>query len=242
MKHLYLFSVLLLSAWATVQAAPLEAGKAGVYGELTAEENSVVKEKRQQSNVSSSPYDSPTQTSETVSSDELVNYANLDDLYVGLVVPTLATQQHIVNVSAQGISPRALAVAVGDSLQVFNDTAATQSLFLTQTINSGEGIQTFPSLAAGSSATYSVQLAGDLELLAENDGNLKARLLSKKNMQVKRLSSGDSYQFENLQPGEYNLIFWHWRLGKIEQKITLNSGDNLRVDKTLSVDSIMRSR
>ena len=81
-----------------------------------------------------------------------------------------------------------------------------------------------------------------LELLSENDANLKASLFARKNMLVKRLKNGETYQFENLNPGQYTLIFWYWRLGKIEQKIDVKAGESVRIDKTLSVDSIMRSR
>ena len=151
----------------------------------------------------------------------------------------LSSQQYTVHVTAEGMSPRSQALAVGDVLRVYNDTGREQSFFITQTPDNGDGIQSFPALAAGSSANYPVLLAGTLELLSENDVNLKTSLLSRKNMAVKRLKNGETYQFENLNPGQYELIFWYWRLGKIAQKIEVKAGESVRVDKSLSVDSIM---
>lgn len=239
MKALFLLSTLLLAV-CSAQAPRVTADKGAVYGALTAQANSAFREKHSQSGAGS-VYDTDNGTG-IVYKDDMVNYPALDELYVGLVVPVLSPQQHSVHVSTQGMSPRSLALAEGDMLQIFNDTGRQQTFFITQTSDTGEGIQSFPVLAAGSSANYPVQLAGSLELLSEDDPNLKASLFSRKNMTVKRLKSGETYQFENLNPGQYELIFWYWRLGKMTQKIEVKAGESIRVDKTLSVDSIMRSR
>lgn len=239
MKPLLLVSALLLTACST-QAPKLTAGKGAIYGVLTAEANSAFREKgRWQTD--SNLYGTP---KETVSNPqaERVNYAALDELYVGLLGANVEPQHYPIHVSNAGMSPRSVALAVGDKLQVYNDTDRKQTFFISQTSDIGDGIQSFPALAAGSNATYPVQLVGTLELLSEDDGNLKANLLAQKNMAVKRLKTGETYQFENLNPGQYGLIFWYWRLGKIEQKVEVKVGENVRIDKTLSVDSIMRSR
>lgn len=240
MKHLFLLSVLVLTA-CSMKAPQVAADKGAVYGVLMADAHSEFKAKQQQLSVSSSDPYATTKETNIIHQDNLVNYAVLDDLYVGLVVPTLSVQQHTLHVSAQGISPRSVALATGDILQVYNDTTLSQTFFVTQTPDSGDGIQSFPSLAAGSSANYTIQLVGNLELQSENNDHLKANLFSRKNMLTKRLSSGGTYQFENLNPGQYSLIFWYWRLGKIEQQIQIKQGESIRVDKTLSVDNIMRS-
>lgn len=236
MRVLFLFSTLCLAACSTVQAPLVAADKSAVYGVLTAQSNSIFREKRQES-----AYDSGSAT-DIVYKDNMVNYPALDELYVGLVVPDLSPQQHTIHVNSQGMSPRSLALAVGDVLHVYNDTGRTQTFFISQTPDNGSGIQSFPALKAGSSADYPVQLAGSLELLLEDDVNLKASLFARKNLSVKRLKSGETYQFENLNPGQYQLIFWYWRLGKIEHQIEAKAGESVRVDKTLSVDSVMKSR
>ena len=60
-------------------------------------------------------------------------------------------------------------------------------------------------------------------------------------MLSKQLSSGQAYQFELLNPGDYQLIFWYWRLGKIQQAIHINGQENIHIDKTLTVDSVMHA-
>ncbi len=236
MKHLFLLSALLLAA-CSAQTPRVTADKGAVYGVLTAQANSAFREKYRQSDTSS-VYGTEKETG-IVYQDDMLNYPALDELYVGLVGQALSSQQYTVHVTAEGMSPRSQALAVGDVLRVYNDTGREQSFFITQTPDNGDGIQSFPALAAGSSANYPVLLAGTLELLSENDVNLKTSLLSRKNMAVKRLKNGETYQFENLNPGQYELIFWYWRLGKIAQKIEVKAGESVRVDKSLSVDSIM---
>lgn len=239
MKHLFLLSTLLLAA-CSAQAPHVTADKGAIYGVLTAQANSAFKEKHRQSDAGS-VYGTEKESA-IVYKDDMVNYPALDELYVGLVMPVFSPQQHSIHVSTQGMSPRSLALAQGDVLRVFNDTGRNQTFFITQTSDNGEGIQSFPSLTSGSSANYPVQLEGSLELLSEDDTNLKASLFSRKNMAVKRLKNGEAYQFDNLNPGQYKLIFWYWRLGKIAQQIEVKAGETIRVDKTLSVDSIMNSR
>lgn len=60
-------------------------------------------------------------------------------------------------------------------------------------------------------------------------------------MLAKRMSSGEHYQFDKLEPGSYQLIFWYWRLGKIQQTVHIQAEENSRVDKTLTVDSVINS-
>lgn len=239
MKRLLLLSTLLLVA-CTAQTPRVTADKGVVYGVLTAEANSAFRAKHPQSYYSS-VYGADKETGR-IYKEDMVNYPALDELYVGLVMPDLSPQQHTIHVKSGEMSPRSLALAVGDRLQIYNDTGRKQTFFITQTPDNGDGIQSFKPLAAGSRANYPVQLAGSLELLSEDDATLKVSLFAKKNMVAKRLKSGESYQFENLTPGQYGLIFWYWRLGKIEQKIEVKAGESVRVDKTLSVDSILRSR
>jgi len=75
--------------------------------------------------------------------------------------------------------------------------------------------------------------------LSEDNDALKTVVFAKKNMLTKRLASGDHYQFEHLEPGTYPLIFWYWRLGKIQQTVQIQAEQNTRVDKTLTVDNII---
>jgi hypothetical protein len=173
--------------------------------------------------------------------DNMVNYAQLDDLYVGLIQAHLAPQQHQLTANNDGMSPKAIALAVGDTVLIHNNTQQAQNFFVAETVAETGKVQAFPSLAAGAKASYKIDLEGDLALLSEDNGILKTAVLAQKNMQALRVSSGGSYQFSNLNPGTYPLIFWYWRLGKIQQAIQIQADENLRVDKTLTVDSVIKA-
>jgi len=237
MKYRVLLTALCLAACA--HEPKLAAGKGAIYGVLLADAHPAFKEKHMNNAGSGSIYDSGN-GGDIVYKDDMVDYPKLEELYVGLVLADLAPQRHQLTANADGMSPRSLALAPGDVLHIQNRSGHSQQFFIT-TASGSDGIQSFPGLAAGASADYIVELEGDLELLSEDDENLKTVLLAKKNMLGKRVSSGAYYQFENLSPGSYRLIFWYWRLGKIRQSIQVRAGENTRVDKTLSVESVMHS-
>jgi hypothetical protein len=237
MNYLFLLAVLILPSCADVPK--VMPGKGGVYGVLSADSHPSFTKKQESDQGSGSIY-GEMRAAGVKYQDDMVNYAKLDELYVGLVQPGLSPQQHQVTATAEGMSPKSLALAVGDTIQLRNNTQQAQHFFVAET-SAGEGVQTFPSLAAGASASYKVELEGDLELLSEDNDRLKAVLFSKKNLLAKRVSSGDRYQFENLDPGSYQLVFWYWRLGKIQQTVQVRAEENSRVDKVLTVDSVIHS-
>jgi hypothetical protein len=237
MNYLFLLAVLILPSCA--DAPKLMPGKGGVYGMVSADSHPLFNKKQESEQGSGSVY-GETKASGVKYQDNMVNYAKLDELYVGLVQPGLSHQQHQLTATAEGMSPKSLALAVGDTIQLRNNTQQTQHFFVAET-SAGQGVQTFPSLAAGVTASYQIDLEGDLELLSEDNDRLKTVLFSKKNLLAKRVSSGDGYQFENLEPGSYQLVFWYWRLGKIQQTVQVRVGENIRVDKVLTVDSVIHS-
>ncbi|MDP1771544.1 MAG: hypothetical protein Q8L15_04610 [Methylobacter sp.] len=236
MKYLFLLSVLLVSACA--DAPKVIKGKGGVYGMVSADSHPAFNKKLESDSGSSSIYGESKVTGVKYQ-DNMVNYAKLDELYVGLVQANLPPQQHQLTANAEGMSQKSIALATGDMIQLRNNTGRSQNFFVAETSSAGGNIQTFPSLAAGATASYKIDLEGDLELLSEDNEALKTAILSKKNMVTKRVSSGDSYQFDNLDPGSYQLIFWYWRLGKIQQNVQVRTEENIRVDKILTVDTVI---
>ena len=232
MKYLFLLAVLVVSACA--DAPKVIKGKGGVYGMLSADSHPLFNKKLENDSGSSSIYGEMKATGVKYQ-DNMVNYAKLDELYVGLVQANLPSQQHQLTANAEGMSRRSIALALGDTIQLRNNTNRSQNFFVAEA--SAAGIQTFPSLAAGATASYKIDLEGDLELLSEDNETLKTAIFSQKNMLTKRVFSGDSYQFDNIDPGGYQLIFWYWRLGKIEQTVQVRAEENTRVDKILTVDS-----
>jgi hypothetical protein len=238
MKYLFLLSVLILSACA--DAPKVIKGKGGVYGMVSADSHPAFNKKLESDSDSSSMYEEM-KAAGVKYQDDMVNYAKLDELYVGLIQANLSPQQHQLTATAGGMSRKSIALAAGDTLQIRNNTKQSQNFFVAETSDTGGSIQTFPSLAVGATANYKIELEGDLELLSEDDEALKTVIFSKKNMLTKCVSSGDSYQFDNLNPGNYQLIFWFWRLGKMQQTIQIQMEENIRIDKILTVDSVINS-
>lgn len=238
MKYLFFLSVLILSACA--DAPKVITGKGGVYGTLSADSHPAFSKKLESAHGDSSMYVEKNAAGINYQ-ENMVNYAMLDELYVGIVQANSPAQQHQLTATTEGMSRKSIALAVGDTLQIHNNTNRSQSFFVAQTPSSGESIQTFPVLAPGATASYKIELEGDLELLSEDNERLKTAIFSQKNMLAKRVSSGDSYQFDNLDPGSHQLIFWYWRLGKIKQTVQIQAEENLRVDKILTVDSVINS-
>lgn len=236
MKYLFLLTVFILPA--CIDAPKVITGKGGVYGMLSADSHPSFNKKLGNDPGSNAMYGDMKATGIQYQ-DNMVDYAKLDELYAGLVLEGLPPQQHQLTATAEGMSLKSIALAVGDILQLHNNTHSSQNFFVAEISTTGEKIQAFPPLAAGATANYKIELEGDLELLSENNEALKTVILSKKNMLTKRVSSGDNYQFDNLNPGSYQLIFWYWRLGKIKQTIQIQAEENIRVDKTLTVDAVI---
>lgn len=238
MKYLLLLSVLIVSACA--DAPKVIKGKGGIYGRVSADSHPAFNLKRENDSGADSIY-SEMKSTGIKYQDDMVNYAKLDELYVGLIQANLPPQQYQLTATDEGMSRKSVALAVGDTLQIRNNTRQSQNFFVAETSTTGRSIQTFPSLAAGAVASYKVDLEGDLELLSEDNEALKTVILSKKNMLTQRVSSGDNFQFDNLDPGSYQLIFWYWRLGKIQQTVQVRAEENIQVDKVLTVDSVINS-
>jgi len=233
MKYLSLISLLLLSA--CVKAPNIIVNKGAVYGVLSADSHTAIKQKMSDEQDTTSDYS--TGSKRDSSQHSKVDYSQLDELYVGLVLPAYTKQQHRLIIYPDKIRPSSLALSPGDELQIKNQSSQAQDLFISE-IN-GEGFQSLSVIQAGQSAIFTVKLEGDLELLAESNTKESVILFSKKNMWTQKVSSGDQYQFEHLTPGDYPLIFWYWRLGKIEQIVTIKQQENVRIDTVLSVDRII---
>ncbi|MFI3120217.1 MAG: hypothetical protein QX203_09570 [Methylococcaceae bacterium] len=236
MKYLWLCVVFILTA--CISAPNVVKGKGGVYGVLSADSHPAISKKREHDPGSNSGYGEMGMAGAEHQEDR-VDYAKLDELYVGLVQTNLPPRQHQLVASIDGMSRKSIALATGDSLQLHNNTRQSQHFFVAEPATGN--IQTFPTLAAGAVANCKIDLEGDLELLSEDNDALKTVLFSKKNMLAKRMSSGEHYQFDKLEPGSYQLIFWYWRLGKIQQTVHIQAEENSRVDKTLTVDSVINS-
>ena len=247
MTGLWALPVPLLAAdhSAAPKAPRLAEGMGSVYGDVTARPHKdYLKKAKEQARdtTPSSSDDGKYATSadgSIVYNDTMVNYERID-IYAILLNPA-AKPGRVHEVEAEndgGLAPPALAVAKGDVIRIENGTSKPLTFFLAD-IN-GDAIQDLPELAPGATADMTVELVGDLELTTDEDERLSVAVLSREGLQSQRIQSGSSYDFFDMPPGEYDLLFWFWRLGSLSQRVTIVAGEHTRVDGVLSVDTIVR--
>lgn len=177
---------------------------------------------------------------EIVYNKHMVNYNKIDEIYVCLIDPNFSGgNEHSLVASNSGFSLRSLALAPGDKLRIKNKTPRTQNFFIADL---GDGFQMFPPIEPGKEGSITVNLKGEIELGSEEDDRLIVSILSRSGLISRRISSGQSYAFERLEPNAYGIIFWFWRLGYIEKRFVAEPGKNLRMNQALSVDRIILSK
>ncbi|MDH3257683.1 MAG: hypothetical protein OEM27_08690 [Nitrospinota bacterium] len=171
---------------------------------------------------------------------DMINYPELKELYVCLVDPKYqGGREHRLATTGEGMSLRSLAVALGDTIRIKNQTPKVQNFYMVDRL---EGIQVFPPIPPGKEESIAVRLKGILELESEDDENLVTTVLSKPGLIPRRVGSGTRYSFEKLDPGTYSMIFWFWRLGAINKQVIVAKEKNTRIDQVLSVDQIIQNK
>ena len=224
----------------------LAEGTGAVVGEIKARPHkdylTKAKDKAQDSGLNegnAGSYGSFSSRGKIVYNETMVNYGRIE-VYAILLNPAAEPgNRHEVKAKKDGgLHPEALAVAKGDIIHIKNESTQPLTFFLAD-INGGD-IQDVPELAPGDSADMTVELVGDLELATDEDERLSVAVLSREGLQSRRIQSGSSYEFLDVPPGEYDLLFWYWRLGSLNQKVTIVEGQRTQVDGVLSVDTIVR--
>ena len=224
----------------------LAEGTGAVVGEIKARPHKdylkKAKDKAQDSGLNegnADSYGSFSSSGKIVYNETMVNYGRIE-VYAILLNPAAEPgNRHEVKAKKDGgLHPEALAVAKGDIIHIKNESTQPLTFFLAD-INGGD-IQDVPELAPGDSADMTVELVGDLELATDEDERLSVAVLSREGLQSRRIQSGSSYEFLDVPPGEYDLLLWYWRLGSLNQKVTIVEGQRTQVDGVLSVDTIVR--
>lgn len=224
----------------------LAEGTGAVVGEIKARPHKdylkKAKDKAQDSGLNegnADSYGSFSSSGKIVYNETMVNYGRIE-VYAILLNPAAEPgNRHEVKAKKDGgLHPEALAVAKDDIIHIKNESTQPLTFFLAD-INGGD-IQDVPELAPGDSADMTVELVGDLELATDEDERLSVAVLSREGLQSRRIQSGSSYKFLDVPPGEYDLLFWYWRLGSLNQKVTIVEGQRTQVDGVLSVDTIVR--
>lgn len=231
----YLYLVLLGMVMAGCAGGPpVVPGKGAVYGHFSADSHKALVAK-----VAEAKDPTYGKNGKIVYSKEMVNYAGLTDLYVCLVSDRFSGgSEHSIEIREDGFVLEDLALAPGDRIRLTNRSSLTHNIYL---VDVGEGIQTFPSISPGQESVIEVTLTGHLELLSEEKDSWSVRIFSQSGLKGQRVASGEQYSFEKLEPGNYTLIFWYWRLGSIEKQVNVTAGQNLHIDQVLSVDQVIGS-
>ncbi|MGV7220803.1 MAG: hypothetical protein ACQ9MH_04690 [Nitrospinales bacterium] len=171
---------------------------------------------------------------------DMVNYDEIKEIYVCLLDPNFSGgNEHSLVANKSGFSLRSIAAAPGDILRVKNNTSHILNFFIADL---EDGIQMFEPIEPGNEGSIIITLQGDIELSSEEDERLIVSILSRPGLISRKVSSGDSYSFEHLEPNTYGIIFWFWRLGYIEKKYVVEAGKNSRVNETLSVDRVIKNK
>ncbi|MZH02515.1 MAG: hypothetical protein F3745_03705 [Nitrospinae bacterium] len=233
-KNITIFLILfsLISCSSGPEVIP---GKGAVYGTITAESHKDIIAKASKSGGGIYGDDG-----KVVFNEKMVNYDKLKELFVCLLDPSFSGgNDHLLIANNKRMSQKSLALAKGDRLSVQNNSSQTLTFFIA---GGDDDIQVFSPVKPGQRSVITVQMVGDLELGSDENESLTTTLLSRRGLVGQQHSSGDKYSFEKLNPGQYKILFWFWRLGFIEKTIFIKAGENIRINQTLSVDKIMQSK
>jgi hypothetical protein len=235
MKY-FLTTILILIYLSACSSAPeIVQGKGAIYGTISAESHKeiIAKASKDDGSVYSN-------NGQVVFKEGMVNYRQLKELYVCLINPSLKTvKDHLLIADNDSMSHRSLAIASGDRLWVQNNSSRILTFFLA---GQEDSIQVYSPVKPGERSVIEVKQEGILELGSDEDEGLITTLFSRTGLINQMHSSGDEYLFEKLDPGQYKILFWFWRLGFIEKNIIIKAGENIKLNQVLSVDKIMENK
>ncbi|NQV55869.1 MAG: hypothetical protein HQ503_08430 [Rhodospirillales bacterium] len=241
-----LYPIILLTAFflAGCQTSQTQSkpGFGGIHGTVTARSHKdvIAKAIDDTSETRTDAYgNEATRGGELVYAKSMINYRKLDEIFVGVIGanPKHGTV-HNVEAGHNGFRPHSLALATGDVLHITNTTSHSLTIFLAGTTS--DSFDELPVLASGASGDLTVASAGNFELGADEDDHMAAMILARPKMAVKRVPSGKEYEFKDLEPGDYHMIFWYWRLGAMERSVTVKADETVQEDETLAVDRLVR--
>ena len=232
----FLTTILILIFLSACSSAPkIVPGKGAIYGKISAESHKDIIAKA--SKVDGSIYGN---NGEVVFGKGMVNYRQLKELYVCLINPSLKNgKDHLLIAGNDRMSHRSLAIAKGDRLWVQNNSSKTLTFFLA---GQDDSIQVYSPMKPGERSVIEVEQEGSLELGSDENEAFITTLFSRVGLTSQIHSSGEDYLFENLDPGQYKILFWFWRLGFIEKNIIIKAGENIKLNQVLSVDKIMANK
>ncbi len=238
MKNILLL-VLATLLWGCDQGPEIAKGKGNIYGQVDTRPHKEFIKKIENARRGELDEYQVGEGNRITFTSEMVNYDKLDEIYVGLVHPSHDSQaEHIVTITDNGLSRRSIMIANGDVLKVHNNTSKALGFYLINPVSAD--IEEFPAVPPGQVGNLAINMVGLLELGADEDDTLTVNILSVRNLVSQQVQSGKNYAFTGLDPGTYDVLFWYWRLGKLEHRVAVRSDTNHQLDETLAVDRIVR--
>jgi hypothetical protein len=233
----YITTILILIFLSACSSMPkIVPGKGALYGTISAESHKDIIAKASKGD-DGGIYST---NGQVVFGKGMVNYSQLKELYVCLINSSFKNaKDHLLTADNDRMSHRSLAIARGDRLWVQNNSSKTLTFFLA---GQDDSIQVYSPVKPGERSVIEVDQEGVLELGSDEDESLITTLISRAGLISQIRSSGDEYIFKNLDPGQYKILFWFWRLGFIEKNIIIKAGENIKLNQVLSVDKIMANK
>ena len=231
----FLILIALVSCSSMPEVIP---GKGAVYGTITAESHKdVIAKAKGGGDIYGGIYGD---NGKVVFTEQMVNYEKLKELFVCVLDPSFSGgNDHLLIANNEKMSHRSMAIAKDDRLWVQNNSSRTLTFFIA---GGDDEIQVYSPIKPGERSVIIVQQEGELELGSDENESLMTTLLSRRGLVGQQHSSGDKYSVENLNPGQYKILFWFWRLGFVEKTIFIKAGENIELNQILSVDRILQSK
>lgn len=229
----------LLTACQALPEVTPTAGKGAIVGAVSTRPHSdLIKKIRDQSAAASDSYGGSAD-GRIVYLKKMLNYRQIDDIYVGLVGPeSPAPAVHDLRATAAGLIPRGIAMATGDTIRIANATSESLTFFVAD--NATDDIEESEPVPPGQTGELTVTMEGTLDLGVDERDDLEGTVLSRTGMATKRLKSGSDYAFNNLEPGSYQLTFWYWRLGELQRPVTVEPDKVMVINEELAVDRLVK--
>lgn len=231
-------AAILIGGCQTIQVQP-QKGLGNIYGTVSVRSHKAIIAKAETATGNVAGDYETTDDGKLVYTKTMVNYDDLDEIYVGIIgANSKRGMIHNLKASDRGIIPRSIALATGDVIRITNGSSKPLTFFLAGLTS--DAFDELPPLAPGASGNLTVGSSGEFELGTDEDERVTAAVLVRPGMAVKRISSGSSYLFKNLKPGRYRMLFWYWRLGIMERRVSVKADQSTKQSATLAVDTLVR--
>lgn len=169
-----------------------------------------------------------------------VDYSDLGQIVVWLEPTNGPSEQKTLNPITVDINPsKAVSgvrhvASVGQQLILRNASSSPQTIY---SVSDGNDFD-FESVPAGGQVSYTARSPGLVEILTNSPSATPVQVYIAPSPWVRLTRSGETFQFDNLPPGQYRLISWHPRLPGSKETVTLTPDHVTDTSIDVSVNSL----